>query len=163
MVNYCDRKAAWIHWFPLWVKSHLFLWWLWRVLISVQPVALSPLLGSGSAAQLASPQGRNHLRHHLLITEGCLDYHTAFNGTLPYDEYHNPQHKWHCYTFCVPSQSASSLISPQKTTPPSLHPCGLLNPSMQYKLSWEIWRKWKKTKQDAYCALIVMLFCSTRH
>lgn len=81
-----------------------------KSLLSAQPVALSaggggeggrgggP--GSGSAAQLASPRGHNHLWHHLLITESCLDYHTTFNGRLPYDEYHNPQHK-RCSTHFV--------------------------------------------------------------
>lgn len=72
-------------------------------------------LGFGSAAQLNSPQGCNHLRQHLLITEGCLDYHTMFNGKLPYDEYH--QHKEQ-YIFCVPPQSTVLLISPHQVPPP---------------------------------------------
>lgn len=74
-------------------------------------------LGFGSAAQLNSPQGCNHLRQHLLITEGCLDYHTMFNGKLPYDEYH--QHKEQ-YIFCVPPQSTVLLISPHQVPPTPL-------------------------------------------
>lgn len=78
------------------VRSHLFLRWLGRVLIWTLPVALSRAeLHSGSAAPHSSPQGCNHLQHHLLITQGCLDYHTMFNGKLADDEYCNTQQK-HC-------------------------------------------------------------------
>lgn len=87
-------------------------------------------LGFGSAAQLNSPQGCNHLLQHLLITEGCLDYHTMFNGKLPYDEYH--QHKER-YIFCVLPQSTVLLISPHQIPPPPL----TLRLSIQYTLHWE--------------------------
>ena len=136
MVNYSDCKAR-IHWFPLWVKSHLFPRWLWRVLIAA--------LGSGSAAQLASPQGCNHLRHHLLITEGCLDYHTMFNGEPPYYEYHNPQHKWRSHSVSLHRALPCWFSDPRN--PPSLPPCGLHDRSVQYNLSREIWQKWENTSR----------------
>lgn len=75
-------------------------------------------LGFGSAARLDSLQGCNHLWQHLLITEGCLDYHTMFNGNLPYDEYYNPQHKQR-YVSRVPPQRAVLLISPHRNPPQS--------------------------------------------
>lgn len=116
----CDHKAK-IHFYSALSKESFIS--EMAVKSSHLRAACGPLLcwvGSGSAAQLASPQGCNHLRHHLLITEGCLDYHTTFNGRLPSDEYHNTQHKR--YKFYVPSQSAGLLTSTQKPPlPPQSH------------------------------------------
>lgn len=113
MVNDCDQKAHRTTFFlPTLSKESFTSWWLWRVLITVLPVGLSSaVLGSGSAAQLTSPQGCNHLPHHLLITGACFDYHPTFNGKPPYDEYHCTQHKRR-YKFSVPSRSAASPFLP---------------------------------------------------
>lgn len=106
---------------PTLSKESFTSWWLWRVLITVLPVGLSSTaLGSGSAAQLTSPQGCNHLPHHLLITGTCFDYHPAFNGKPPYDEFHCTQHKRR-YKFSVPSRSAAFPFLPSSPWTPRSH------------------------------------------
>lgn len=72
-------------------------------------------LGTGSAAQLTSPQGCNHLWQHLLITEGCLDYHIMFNGKLPYDEFHNLHHKQHYSSRVLFPESFLQISAPKSS------------------------------------------------
>lgn len=125
---------------------------LWRVLIAALPVALfSAVLGSGSAAQLSSPQGCSHLRHHLLITDGCLDYHTAFNGKMAFDESCNTQHKW-CYKFCPFTVCCLSdfLVTPTSLWAP-------LDPIIQHKSSEETWNNSKKPNKHDDIVLQVAL------
>ena len=82
------------------------------------------------------------------------------NGTLPYDEFHNLQHKQH-YTCCVPSQRAVLLIlEPKLSSPPWA-------PQAQHTVQIALGTKGKEKKGkqsikpdklDANCALIFKLF-----
>lgn len=133
VVNYCDHKA-WIHRFPLTVKSHLFLWWLWRVLISVQLVALSAgrgcwaRLGSVLAAQLASSQG-------LQSCAAPPTYQRAVWITTPH-----LMASCHMMNIIIHNTSgATHSVSLHRVLPCWFHcrnppPCELLNPSKQIVL-----------------------------